>query len=86
MSLISEIGKTISRLTFDITVLGWLKRDKWGFTGKSSSIDQLPNPKLMESMVAEAAYYRAGRRDFADGNDLCDWFEAEKEVLANFKE
>lgn len=37
-------------------------------------------------MVAEAAYYRAQRRDFASGDELNDWLEAEKEIdqqLAN---
>ncbi|HXH72465.1 MAG TPA: DUF2934 domain-containing protein [Mariprofundaceae bacterium] len=32
------------------------------------------------NMVAEAAYYRAQQRDFAAGNEMEDWLEAEKEV------
>jgi hypothetical protein len=31
-------------------------------------------------MVAEAAYYRAERRGFQNGDQTSDWYEAEKEV------
>ena len=31
-------------------------------------------------MVAKNAYYRAEKRDFLDGSDLEDWFEAEREI------
>lgn len=31
-------------------------------------------------MIAEAAYYRAERRGFQEGNQDADWLEAEKEV------
>jgi hypothetical protein len=31
-------------------------------------------------MIAEAAYYRAERRRFLDGDPLQDWLEAEAEV------
>ena len=30
-----------------------------------------------QSMIAEAAYYRAEKRGFAPGHDLDDWLEAE---------
>jgi hypothetical protein len=33
-----------------------------------------------------ASYYRADQRGFAAGNDLYDWLEAEKEILARFAE
>lgn len=33
-------------------------------------------------MTAEAAYYRAERRDFAPGEELRDWLEAEEQLRA----
>ena len=33
-----------------------------------------------ECLVATAAYYRAGRRGFAPGQELEDWLEAEREI------
>lgn len=33
-------------------------------------------------MTAEAAYYRAERRDFAPGGELRDWLEAEEQLRA----
>lgn len=35
-----------------------------------------------EQMVAEAAYFRAERRNFAPGDDLADWLQAESDVAA----
>lgn len=34
-----------------------------------------------ETLVAQAAYFRAEKRGFAPGNELQDWYEAEAEVL-----
>lgn len=33
-----------------------------------------------DTLIREAAYFRAGRRGFAPGQELEDWFEAEREV------
>ncbi len=33
-----------------------------------------------ESMIAEAAYYRAERRGFDGGDPVADWLEAEAEI------
>ncbi len=38
------------------------------------------------SMVAEAAYYRAQRRDFHGGSAEQDWFEAEEEIRRSLEE
>jgi hypothetical protein len=43
---------------------------------------QAPQPVAVQAMIAEATYYRAEKRGFAPGDDLIDWLEAEKEVLA----
>jgi sterol desaturase/sphingolipid hydroxylase (fatty acid hydroxylase superfamily) len=39
-----------------------------------------PSPQFLQSMIAEAAYYRAEKRGFAPGNDFVDWLEAEREI------
>jgi len=87
MRLIRNIGNAIGKLTGDNRkAFGFLNRVKFGFTRKSPSITRTPNPEVLESMVAEAAYYRAGQRGFAEGDDLGDWLEAEKEILSHFDE
>ncbi len=37
-------------------------------------------------MVSEAAYYRAEKRDFAEGHEVDDWIAAEEEIIALQKE
>ena len=32
-------------------------------------------------MIAEAAYYKAEKRAFMPGNELCDWLEAKSEII-----
>jgi len=45
-----------------------------------------PNPPLSADerrrMIAEAAYFRANERVFADGDPLGDWLAAEKQIDA----
>ena len=41
-----------------------------------------PNHEQRRSMIAAAAYLRAERRGFADGDPVTDWLEAEAEVDA----
>lgn len=36
----------------------------------------------LEAMIAEAAYYKAERRGFSPGNEIRDWLEAKREILA----
>jgi sterol desaturase/sphingolipid hydroxylase (fatty acid hydroxylase superfamily) len=38
-------------------------------------------PVNLEEMIAEAAYYKAEKRNFYPGYELCDWLEAKKEIL-----
>lgn len=35
----------------------------------------------LDSMIAEAAYYRAEKRNFRPGYELMDWLDAKKEIL-----
>ncbi len=45
--------------------------------------EYLPGDGLdRESMIAEAAYYRAERRNFDGGDPVADWLEAEAEIDA----
>ena len=37
----------------------------------------------LESMIAEAAYYKAEKRNFYPGYELLDWLEAKSEVLTD---
>ena len=66
--------------------LGIVKLFKFAFTFKYPPITKrtIPNSTILEKMIAEAAYYRAGQRGFSDGNDIFDWLEAEKEILERF--
>jgi sterol desaturase/sphingolipid hydroxylase (fatty acid hydroxylase superfamily) len=39
-------------------------------------------PANLDEMIAEAAFYKAERRNFYPGYDLRDWLEAKKEIMA----
>lgn len=43
------------------------------------------NSELRRQMIEEAAYYRAARRGFIDGDPQQDWLEAEREVDARLR-
>jgi hypothetical protein len=36
-----------------------------------------------QSMIAEAAYYKAESRGFAPGHEMEDWLEAENDIMNN---
>jgi hypothetical protein len=40
-----------------------------------------PGPGERHRLIAEAAYYRAERRGFRDGDPVADWLEAEAELV-----
>ena len=42
----------------------------------------LVGPERRQNMIAEAAYYRAQRRNFEPGYELDDWLDAEAEIDA----
>lgn len=59
------------------TVLGLVK---FGFTPEHP----VPVYELdlnLKSMIAEAAYYKAEKREFKPGNELRDWLEAKREII-----
>ena len=39
--------------------------------------------KKIDAMIAEAAYYKAEKRNFDDGFEMEDWLEAEREISEN---
>lgn len=56
---------------------------KFGFTPAAPAIPYAPAPFLStQKMVAEAAYFKAEKRGFMPGYELCDWLEAEREIVS----
>jgi hypothetical protein len=51
-----------------------------GRGGRDRPVARAPAIAPRQSMIAEAAYYRAQRRGFAPGHELDDWLEAEAEL------
>lgn len=49
---------------------------------KKSSRSSPGNTVLRETMIRQAAYFRAEQRSFAPGKELEDWFAAEQEIDA----
>ena len=52
---------------------------KFGFTLHTPPTAQ---PVNLEAMIAEAAYYKAEKRNFYPGNEFRDWVEAKREIIA----
>ena len=38
---------------------------------------------MHQSMISEAAYYKAENRGFAPGHEMEDWLEAENDIMGN---
>lgn len=53
---------------------------RFGFTMPSQPSAQV-FPASLEAMIAEAAYYKAEKRNFHPGYELLDWLEAKKEII-----
>jgi len=51
---------------------------RFGFTRTNTPAVQ---PVNLDVMIAEAAYYKAEKRDFRPGNELRDWLEAKSEII-----
>ncbi len=72
-----------------------LKPEKIGINGKSPQdlfglikfglgldFPTSAQPANLEVMIAEAAYYKAEKRNFRPGDDMRDWLEAKAEILS----
>jgi sterol desaturase/sphingolipid hydroxylase (fatty acid hydroxylase superfamily) len=62
------------------TPLDFINLVKFGFAGP---IHPSPEPITvnLDAMIAEAAYYRAEKRNFGPGQDMSDWLEAKKDII-----
>jgi phage terminase Nu1 subunit (DNA packaging protein) len=47
-----------------------------------NNINKNPTPEEKHRMIETAAYYRAQKREFSDGDPETDWLEAEQEIEA----
>lgn len=68
----------------NVNALGFLELIRFGFTRKHPLTINIPEAREWAHMVEEASYYRADHRGFEPGDDLYDWLEAEKEIMARF--
>ncbi|CAA9891887.1 Sterol desaturase/sphingolipid hydroxylase (Fatty acid hydroxylase superfamily) [Candidatus Methylobacter favarea] len=62
----------------------FLKLVKFGFTDTAMNPQTLSSSGAclnLQAMIAEAAYYKAEKRAFHPGNELCDWLEAKREII-----
>ena len=67
-----------------IGILGNSPKDLIGLVKFGFGLERpvpVPAPNNLDMMIAEAAYYKAERRNFRPGNELRDWFEAKTEIL-----
>jgi len=85
LSLWDRLFGTLSELKpVEIGIKGSSPQDlvnliKFGFTLHTSPTAQ---PINLDAMIAEAAYYKAEKRGFYPGNDIRDWLEAKREIIA----
>jgi sterol desaturase/sphingolipid hydroxylase (fatty acid hydroxylase superfamily) len=68
----------------NIQALGFLELVKFGFTRKHPLIIKIPSAAVISEMVEKAAYYRSDHRGSEPRDDIYDWLEAEKEIMARF--
>ena len=61
------------------------KTDSMGNGSKKISQARTVSAEKRQSMIAEAAYYRAEQRGFQDGDSVADWLAAESEIAEKLK-
>ncbi|GAB6141104.1 hypothetical protein JCM14076_18330 [Methylosoma difficile] len=57
---------------------------KFGFTPITDAVLTPVLPANLETMIAEAAYYKAEQRNFMPGDDVRDWLDAKAEIINRF--
>ena len=65
-----------------MSIFSKAKQKESTITKKPLKANSYPSGQQLQEMIAEAAYYKAEQRDFIQGLEDLDWFEAEKEVTA----
>ena len=55
-----------------------------GLKNVDGNISSTPADDALQAWIAEAAYYKAEKRNFEPGLENQDWQEAENEILSNF--
>jgi len=87
LSLWDRLFGTLSELkSAEIGIKGSSPQDlinliKFGF-GFTMPTSPSVKPVNIDTMIAEAAYYKAEKRGFYPGNDIGDWLEAKREIIA----
>ncbi|MDD5267435.1 MAG: sterol desaturase family protein [Methylococcales bacterium] len=87
LSLWDRLFGTLSELkSAEIGIKGSSPQDlinliKFGF-GFTLPTSSTVKPINIDAMIAEAAYYKAEKRGFSPGNDIRDWLEAKREIIA----
>jgi sterol desaturase/sphingolipid hydroxylase (fatty acid hydroxylase superfamily) len=85
LSLWDRLFGTLSELKpAEIGITGSSPQDlinliKFGFTLQTQPSVQTIN---LDAMIAVAAYYKAEKRGFYPGNDIHDWLEAKRDIIA----
>lgn len=64
----------------NVTAHNFLALVKCGLMRTNSPPFQPP----LQAMIAEAAYYKAEKRNFMPGNEWIDWLEAEKDIASRY--
>ncbi|NOU45036.1 MAG: DUF2934 domain-containing protein [Methyloglobulus sp.] len=54
---------------------------KFGFNAETPVLEQPISVEVMQTMIAEAAYYKAEKRNFYPGDEIRDWLEAKREII-----
>ncbi len=74
-------GKTAAAKTRPAAATPRPKVNKTGLAPQTQKRAPISAEERMR-LIAEAAYYKAEKRDFAQGSDLENWIEAEAEIDA----
>ena len=77
-------GTLIEREPAEIGIKGSSPQDLLNLMKFGFSLHTQPSvPAVnLDAMIAEAAYYKAEKRGFSPGNDLRDWLEAKRDIIA----
>ena len=61
--------------------LNFINLLKFGFIpGTTQTVCSTAPSSSIQAMIAEAAYYKAEKRGFSQGSEVCDWLASEREI------